>query len=69
MAHTPRGVQSSSIHRGIALENPPVSDEPIDVPPMVFEIADDEDDEEAGTTDVEPDLKMSAMYDATTKWV
>jgi len=52
-----------------ALDNPPVSDEPIDVVPRVFEIADDDDDEEAGTTDVEADLKMSGMYDASAKWV
>jgi len=51
------------------LENPPVSDEPIDVAPRVFEIADDDDDDEAGTTDVDAELRMSAMYDATTKWV
>ena len=52
-----------------ALDNPPVSPEPIDVVPRVFEIADDDDDEEPGADDVEPELKMSAMYDATTKWV
>ena len=52
-----------------ALDNPPAVTEPTDVAPRVFEIADDEDDDGAGAADVDPELKMSAMYDATTKWV
>jgi len=55
------------------LENPPVVTEPepsYDMPPVQpwVEYEDGEEDEDAQDY-VEPELKMSAMYDATTKWV
>jgi len=55
------------------LENPPVVTEPepsYDMSPVQpwVEYEDGEEDEDAQDY-VEPELKMSAMYDATTKWV